>query len=252
MEPTPAWAPSVDPREVAYYQGLADRWWDGRGPFWPLHRLNAVRSGYIRDVACRLLGLDPLAPRPLAGVRALDIGCGGGLLSEALSRLGADVHGIDVTPKNVTVAALHASAAGLPIRYEVTSVEDLARASRQYDLVLNMEVVEHVPDLTAFMADCCRLVRPGGVIFVATINRTLVSWVVAIVGAEYLLRWLPRGTHRWGRFRTPREVEDSLRAGGLAVTDRSGVRVNPLTRHFALTRYLGVNYMLAGVKAGGG
>lgn len=244
-------ASSVDPNEVAYYQRLADLWWDHSGPFWPLHRLNALRIGYVRDAACRNLGLDPRAPRPLAGVRVLDIGCGGGLLSESVARLGALVHGIDPTERNIVIARQHLAVSGLEVHYQATTAEALAAQGARYDLVLNMEVVEHVADLEGFLAACATLVRPGGVMVVATINRTALSWLFAIVGAEYVLGWLPRGTHRWDRFRRPAEVARQLAAHGLRRVGQRGVRVNPLTRRFALSRWVGVNYMLVAVKEAG-
>lgn len=242
---------SVDPSEVAYYERLAHLWWDRTGPFWPLHRLNELRIGYIRDSACRHFGLDARAGRPLAGLRVLDIGCGGGILSESMARFGALVHGVDVTAKNVRVARQHAQENGVAVSYEETTVEALARRGEAYDLVLNMEVVEHVADLDGFLAACAATVRPGGQMVVATINRNPVSWLFAIVGAEYVLRWLPRGTHRWDRFRKPRELEAILQRHGLTATDAVGVRVNPLTRRFSLTAWQGVNFMMTFTRGAG-
>jgi 2-polyprenyl-6-hydroxyphenyl methylase/3-demethylubiquinone-9 3-methyltransferase len=234
---------------VAYYERLAHLWWDATGPFWPLHRLNGLRVGYIRDQVCAALARDPGGERPFDGLSALDIGCGGGILSEAMARLGARVTGIDPTERNVVIARRHAKDSGLDIEYRHSTAEVSAAAGETYDLVLNMEVVEHVADLQAFMAAATALVRPGGVMVLATLNRTPLSWLFGIVGAEYLLRWLPRGTHRWDRFVRPAEAEALLRRQGLRVTARSGVRVNPFTRHFALTRSMAVNYMLVGVRA---
>lgn len=249
---------SVDPSEVAYYERLAHLWWDRTGPFWPLHRLNELRIGYIRDEACRHFRLDPHAAQPLAGLRVLDIGCGGGILSESMARLGALVHGIDVAGKNVRVARQHAQEHGLAVTYEEATVEAVAGRGERYDLVLNMEVVEHVADLDGFLAACAATVRPGGQMVVATINRNPVSWLVAIVGAEYVLRWLPRGTHRWERFRRPREIEAILLRHGLTATAAIGVKVNPLTRRFSLTAWQAVNFMMTfsrgawtGAQAGG-
>lgn len=235
---------SIDPREVAYYEQLAATWWDIDGPFWPLHRLNALRAAYIRDALCDAFERDPTAPRPLAGLALLDVGCGGGILSEAMARLGADVHGIDVVERNVAVAGRHARGTGLPIRYEVVTAESLAASGARYDAVLNMEVVEHVADLPGFVHACARMVKPSGVMIIATINRTLLSYLFAIIGAEYVLGWLPRGTHRWRRFRKPREIQRLLEADGFEVAGRAGVKVNPLTRRFSLTSLLAVNYML--------
>jgi 2-polyprenyl-6-hydroxyphenyl methylase/3-demethylubiquinone-9 3-methyltransferase len=241
---------SVDPKEVAYYSALAERWWDRSGPFWPLHVLNEVRVQYITEMLCETFQRDVNAPRPLAELRILDIGCGGGILSEAVARLGGRVHGIDVVERNVAVARLHAEQMGLEVRYETRSAEALVQTGAQYDVVLNMEVVEHVVDLPGFLHTCNNLVRAGGIEFIATINRTLLSWLVAIVGAEYLLRWLPRGTHQWRRFRKPGELKALLSTNGMRVVAETGVRVNPVTRTMSLTRFMGVNYMLVAERPG--
>lgn len=237
-------APSIDPREQAQFGALAERWWDVQGPFWPLHRLNGVRVDWLAEQVCVALGRDPRRERPLAGLRLLDIGCGGGILSEAMARLGAAVTGIDVVERNIGIARTHAAGEGLDIDYRLTSVEALAAGAGRFDIVLNMEVVEHVADFDGFMTAAAALVDHGGVMAVATLNRTALAWITAIVGAEYLLRWLPRGTHRWGRFRTPGEVEALLAASGLGVSARSGVGVDPLHRRIYLRRSEAVNYML--------
>ena len=240
---------SIDPREVAFYSGLAATWWDRTGPFWPLHRLNELRVAWIRERLCRHFHVDAAAARPLEGLRVLDVGCGGGILSESIARLGADVHGIDVVTRNIHIARLHAQRHGLPIRYEERTAEELSMSAEPYDVVLNMEVVEHVADVAGFMQACTDLVRPGGAMFVATINRTPLAWLFAIVGAEYVLRWLPRGTHRWRMFVRPEEVRERLAQGQMGVRDSAGVRVNPFTRGFSLQRSLAVNYMLFTIKA---
>lgn len=240
---------SVDPQEAARYAALAETWWDRTGPFWPLHRLNELRVGYIRDMLCSLLQRDAAAPRPLAGVRLLDIGCGGGILSEAMAALGGEVHGIDVVERNIAIARHHARQSGLAIDYQTITAEALARQGLQYEVVLNMEVVEHVADLPGFLHACAQLVKPKGVLFVATLNRTLLSWLTAIIGAEYILRWLPKGTHRWRRFPKPGELQELLARDWLRLIARSGVRVNPFTRRMALTPFMGVNYMLVFQKA---
>lgn len=236
--------PTVDAREVAFYENLASFWWDRHGPFWPLHRLNALRVDWIRDRLCGRLGRSPAAPNPLEGLQVLDIGCGGGILSESMAGLGARVTGIDVVEKNVRIAALHAARQDLCVAYRACTAEQLASEGARFDVVLNMEVVEHVADLPAFMGACNRLVAPGGAMFVATINRTPLAWLFAIVGAEYVLRWLPRGTHRWREFRTPAEIRALLQRDGLEVAAESGVFINPLSRTFRLTPRMGVNYML--------
>ncbi len=241
---------TVDPREVEFYSRMAEAWWDRDGAFWPLHTLNELRVDYIRALVCRHFGRPGSDARPLAGLRVLDVGCGGGVLSEPMARLGADVTGIDVVEKNIGVAALHAGEQNLDIDYRVMPVSDVAAAGERFDIVLNMEVVEHVADLDAFMRDCAAATAPGGMMFVATINRNPLSWLFAIVGAEYILRLLPRGTHRWSMFRKPAEIARLLEAGGLAVSDRVGVRVNPFNRHFRLTPSLAVNYMVVAHRHG--
>lgn len=243
-------APDIDPKEMTYFEGLAHRWWDDQGPFWPLHRLNAFRVEYLRRNLARLFGRDPSGPEPLAGLNLLDIGCGGGILSESMARLGAQVTGIEVAEKNVRVSRLHADWSGLAIDYQLTTVDALANQGETFDVVLNMEVVEHVEQLPEFLASCARLVRPGGVLVIATINRTLLAWLTAIVGAEYLLRWLPKGTHHYRKLVRPGEVLAAL-GTGFQVIDRTGVRVSPLTRAFSFSRSLAVNYMLVLQRDGG-
>ena len=205
--------PSVDAAEVSRYNALAATWWDTTGPFWPLHKLNALRAPFIVEHLCHQFDRDPDEPAPLRNLRLLDIGCGGGILAETVARRGADVTGIDVAEKNIGIARAHAREAGLSIRYLHPPVETLR--AEPYDAVLNMEVVEHVADLSQFMTACCAQVRKDqGLMFVATINRTLLSYLVAIVGAEYILRWLPRGTHQWHRFVRPAELQNLLERDG--------------------------------------
>jgi 2-polyprenyl-6-hydroxyphenyl methylase/3-demethylubiquinone-9 3-methyltransferase len=235
---------TVDPEEVKYYERLAETWWDTTGPFWPLHRLNTFRVRFIRDTIRKQFNIPVGKQRPLAGLRVLDVGCGGGILSEAVAALGAEVNGIDVVERNIRIAQWHGQQDSLSVSYQVTSVEALVAAGSRYDVVLNMEVVEHVANLPIFLPACCSLVRPGGLMFIATINRTVSSWLFAIIGAEYILRWLPRGTHRWRKFPRPEEVQGLLEASGLQVLQRRGVRINPLTRHFSHTSSLAVNYMI--------
>ena len=242
---------TINPDELAFYESLSAFWWDQSGPFWPLHRLNELRIAWITRQVCTHFSFSPGSPRPLAGLRALDIGCGGGILSESLVRLGATVTGIDVVEKNLHIAAHHAHAQGLSIDYQHRTAESMAESGETYDLVFNMEVVEHVADLPAFMASCSRLTAPGSLMFVATINRTALAWLFTIVGAEYILRWLPKGTHRWREFRRPSEIEGLLDEGGLKVKARSGVSVNPLTGRFRLTPRMAVNYMMAASRLPG-
>jgi len=234
---------TVDPAEVARFDQLAATWWDAEGPMWPLHRLNQVRVPFIVDAIARHLTGPRVAGHRLAGLTVLDVGCGAGLLSEAMAEQGAQVTGIDPSERNVTIARRHAALRGIDIDYRAGTADALE--GRSFDVVLNMEVVEHVERLSDFMADCCSLTRPGGLQFVATINRTWQSFLVAIVGAEHLLRWLPRGTHRWRKFVTPAEAAHLLRIGGLDLVAKRGVSVNPLSRAFRLVDSDRVNYMVA-------
>lgn len=235
---------SVDPQEIARFERLAESWWDPTGPFWPLHRLNSFRVAYLTPIIVRHFALIGPGSQPLQGLRGLDIGCGGGLLSESLAGLGARVLGIDVVERNIRIAQEHAVRSGLEIDYRWTSAEHLATQGTSFDLVMNMEVVEHVADLPAFLATCAALVRPGGLMVVATINRTAISWLFAILGAEYILRWLSKGTHQWRKFRRPEEILRPLAPFGFRTIDQTGVRINPFTRGFRPSPLLGVNYML--------
>ncbi len=236
-------APDIDPDEVAYFEKLAHRWWDEQGPFWPLHQLNRFRVDYIRAQLCRVFARDATAQQPLEGLRLLDIGCGGGILSESMARLGAQVTGTEVTEKNIRVSQLHADWNGLDIDYRLITAHALAETGETFDAVLNMEVVEHVEHLPDFLADCARLVRPGGVMVVATINRTPLAWLMAIVGAERILRWLPKGTHHYRKLVKPEELVQGL-GEQLVPLDRTGVRVNPFNRAFSFTHSMAVNYMM--------
>ena len=243
-------APSVDPAEVDRFSAMAAEWWDGTGKFRPLHRLNPVRLAYIRDRVAARFGRDPLKLRPLSGLRLLDIGCGGGLISEPMARLGAAVTGIDASATNIGVARTHAVESDLSIDYRVAAAEDLAAAGERFDVVLCLEIVEHVADLDGFLAAAAALVRPGGVLIAATLNRTPQSFLFAILGAEYVLRWLPRGTHRWEKFVRPSELAARARRSGLTVADVSGVSYSPLTDSWRLSRDLSVNYLWLATRAG--
>lgn len=239
---------SINPDEVAKFAALAAQWWDPTGPFKPLHKFNPVRLAYLRRKIDAHFGLCEEATLPFTGLRLLDIGCGGGLLAEPMARLGATVTGIDATAKNIAVASLHAEQSNLDIAYRCATAEQLVAEGAQFDVVLTMEVVEHVADPGPFIADCSRLLAPGGVCFAATLNRTAKSFVMAIVGAEYVLGWLPRGTHSWSKFVKPSELARWFRESGLDLGELSGVGYNPLSDSFALTRDVGVNYMMVATR----
>ncbi len=235
---------TVDTDEVAKFSALAEEWWDPRGKMAPLHKFNPARLAYIRDEICSHFGRNPKQVPSLGGLRVLDIGCGAGLLCEPLTRLGAQLVGVDPSAKNIAAARLHAQQSGLAIDYRIGTAEALADAGERFDVVLAMEVVEHVADVNLFVRRCAEMVRPGGMMVLATLNRTLKSFALAIVGAEYILRWLPRGTHQWDRFVTPNELEIAVELGGLRVTDTKGMIYNPLTDIWQLGRDTDVNYMM--------
>ena len=234
---------TVDPEEVAQFAALADSWWDPNGPLRPLHRLNPTRIAYIRDHLCAHFGRDATSHRPVEGLKLLDIGCGGGLLAEPMARLGARVVGADVSEENIRTARLHADASELAIDYRVAAAEDLALGRERFDVLLAMEVVEHVADLSAFLAACGALVKPSGAMAVATLNRTLKAFALAVVGAEYVLGCLPRGTHNWERFVRPSELARRGRPHGLSLAHLTGVTFRPLPGEWGLSRDTGVNYM---------
>ncbi len=239
---------TVDRAEVDQFERLAETWWDERGPMATLHKFNPVRLGYIRDQAALHFGRDPKQAGCLSGLRMLDIGCGGGILSEPLARLGAVMVGADPAQANIEVARRHAAQSGVSIDYRATTAEALADAGERFDVVLAMEVVEHVADVALFVARCAEMVRPGGMMIAATLNRTLKSFALAIVGAEYVLRWLPRGTHRWDKFVTPEELETAMRHADLRLVDERGVVYNLLRDVWLLSDDMDVNYMLTAVK----
>ncbi|MBJ3786186.1 bifunctional 2-polyprenyl-6-hydroxyphenol methylase/3-demethylubiquinol 3-O-methyltransferase UbiG [Devosia sediminis] len=237
-------ATTVNDAEVAKFTSMAEEWWDPKGKFKPLHKFNPVRLSYIRDHLIRQFGRDATSIRPFEGISILDVGCGGGLLCEPLTRLGATVTGIDAAERNIAIARIHAEKAGLAIDYRATTSEALVAAGERFDVVLNMEVVEHVDNVPLYMKSCADLVAPGGLMFTATLNRTARSWALAIVGAEYVLRWLPRGTHDWKKFLTPEEIGAQLRRNGLKVIDQTGVTFNPLADEWRASADMAVNYMV--------
>ena len=238
-------ASSIDPDEVARFSALAERWWDATGPFAPLHRFNPVRLGFIRDRAADRFGRDPKAPRPFEGLTLLDIGCGGGLLSEPMTRLGFKVTGVDAAERNIGAARAHAEAQGLEIDYRASTAEALkAQGAGPFDVVLNMEVIEHVADPAAFLIDTASLVAPGGMMIVATLNRTLKSLALAKIGAEYVLRWIPAGTHDWNKFLKPEELRGFMSGQPYEIAGPFGVEYRPLEGRWTETSDASVNYMM--------
>jgi 2-polyprenyl-6-hydroxyphenyl methylase/3-demethylubiquinone-9 3-methyltransferase len=247
--PPKAAASTLDAAEVARFDRLAETWWDETGPMRTLHKFNPVRLDYIRRQVLDHFNSKSDTLTPLSGLSLLDIGCGGGLLCEPLARLGAEVTGVDPAQKNIGVARLHAAQSGLTIQYEEQTVEDLVAAGRQFDIVTAMEVVEHVADVDLFIKSCCQAVKPGGLLFLATLNRTLKAFALAIVGAEYVLGWLPRGTHQWDKFVTPDELDTALAQENFSVFDETGVVYNPLRDQWRTSRDMDVNYMLVARRA---
>ncbi len=240
---------SIDPAEVAKFQAMAAEWWDPQGKFKPLHMLNPTRLDYVTAQIAGQFGRDRDAARPFDGLGILDIGCGGGLMAEPMARLGADVTGADAAAGNITVASLHAQEQGLDIDYLATTSEALAAQGRSYDVVMALEIVEHVADPAAFIATCRDLVKPGGLLIQSTLNRNPKSFLMGIIGAEWVMRWLPKGTHDWCRFITPDELAAMTEATGLEVVDRCGMVFNPLGWSWSLShRDLSVNYAMTAVR----
>ena len=241
---------TIDPAEVAKFEAMAAEWWDPNGKFKPLHMLNPCRLDYITGQIAAEFDRDLGAPEPFKGLRILDIGCGGGLLSEPMARLGAEVVGADAAERNIPVARVHAEQSGLTIDYRHTTAEAMAEAGEEFDAVLNMEVVEHVADPAGFLTASQQLLKPGGLLICSTINRNPKSYAMAIFGAEVVMRWLPRGTHEWNKFITPDELFDLLRQAGLDPVDRKGFVFNPILWSWSISdRDLSVNYVTASVKA---
>ena len=237
-------ATTIDAAEVERFSRMAAEWWSPTGKFKPLHKFNPVRLSYIRETVIAHFGLDPKAAKPFEGLRFLDIGCGGGLLCEPMARLSADVVGADASETNIEVAKIHAEQSGVAIDYRATTSEDLQAAGETFDVVLNMEVVEHVSDVDLYLKSCAAMVRPGGLMFIATINRTMKAYGLAIVAAEQILRWLPRGTHQYEKLVRPGEVDAALQGTGVQITRRTGVSYNPLGDEWRLSRDMDVNYMM--------
>ncbi|MRU15583.1 bifunctional 2-polyprenyl-6-hydroxyphenol methylase/3-demethylubiquinol 3-O-methyltransferase UbiG [Roseovarius sp. A21] len=240
---------TIDPAEVAKFEAMAAEWWDPNGKFKPLHMLNPCRLGYITSQIAAEFDRDLNSENPFADLRILDIGCGGGLLSEPMARLGAEVVGADAAGGNIPVAQVHAEQSGLTIDYRHTTAEALADAGERFDVVLNMEVVEHVADPLAYLTACQTLLKPGGLHICSTINRNAKSFAMAIVGAEYVMRWLPKGTHEWNKFITPDELYSLIEKAGLTPVDRKGFVFNPVSWQWSLSaKDMSVNYVTASVK----
>lgn len=235
---------SIDPVEVERFSRIAHEWWDPKGKFGPLHKFNPVRLAFIRDQALHRFARDPKARRPFEGLRLLDIGCGGGLLSEPMARLGFSVVGVDASERNIGAAEAHAAEVGVNVDYRRGSAEDLLAAGERFDVILNMEVIEHVTDPGAFLRDCGAMLAPGGLMIVATLNRTLKAFALAKVGAEYVLRWLPAGTHDWSRFLKPDELRGFLDGEALTVDGPFGVVFDPLSGRWSQSHDCDVNYMM--------
>ena len=240
---------SVDPAEVAKFEAMAAEWWDPNGKFKPLHMLNPCRLDYLTAQIAAEFGRDLKTAKPFEGLRILDIGCGGGLLSEPMARLGATVVGADAAGGNIPVAQLHAEQSGLAIDYRHCAAEDLAAAGEQFDVVMAMEIIEHVADPQGFVRTCANLLKPSGLMLCSTLNRNPKSFMMAIIGAEWVMRWLPKGTHEWSKFITPNELYDLIKGADLSPVDRKGMVFNPVTWGWSLSdRDLSVNYVTASVK----
>jgi 2-polyprenyl-6-hydroxyphenyl methylase / 3-demethylubiquinone-9 3-methyltransferase len=240
---------TVDPQEVAKFEAMAAEWWDPNGKFKPLHQMNPCRLDYICAQVAAEFGRDLAGSLPFKGLRLLDIGCGGGLLSEPMARLGAEVVGADAAARNIPVARLHAEQSGLTIDYRHATAEAIAAAGERFDVVLNMEVVEHVADPQAYLTACQELLKPGGLMICSTLNRNPKSFMMAIIGAEWVMRWLPKGTHDWAKFITPDELYALITGAGLRPVDRKGMVFNPVTWRWSLSdRDLSVNYVTTSIK----
>ncbi|MCR9222093.1 MAG: bifunctional 2-polyprenyl-6-hydroxyphenol methylase/3-demethylubiquinol 3-O-methyltransferase UbiG [Alphaproteobacteria bacterium] len=240
---------SVDAGEIEKFARIAAEWWDPEGEFKPLHKLNPVRLEFLRDRLCTRFGRDPRSLTPFEGLRVLDVGCGGGLVAEPLARLGAEMVGLDATEQSIEVARLHAAEAGLAIDYRFETAEALAAAGERFDAVLALEVVEHVADPAGFIATCAKMVKPGGAMALSTLNRSPKGFLLGVVAAEYVLRWLPRGTHDWRKFVKPSELAGMLRAAGLSLADLQGLVYDPVADDFRLdAKDLDVNYLAFAAK----
>ncbi|MEO5806580.1 bifunctional 2-polyprenyl-6-hydroxyphenol methylase/3-demethylubiquinol 3-O-methyltransferase UbiG [Devosia sp.] len=241
-------ASTINDAEVAKFTAMAEEWWDPKGKFRPIHKFNPVRLTYIREAVLEHFARDGSSMLPFEGLRVIDVGCGGGLLSEPMARLGATVVGIDAAERNIRIATLHAQQSGLSVDYRATTSEALAAAGEKFDLVLNMEVVEHVDNVPLYMKSCADLVAPGGLMLTATLNRTARAYALAVLGAEYVLGWLPKGTHDWKKFLTPDEIKTLITRNGLRVTAETGVVYHPLADEWRKSPDMAINYMVLAEK----
>jgi 2-polyprenyl-6-hydroxyphenyl methylase/3-demethylubiquinone-9 3-methyltransferase len=239
---------TIDQAEIDRFSAMAAEWWDPKGKFRPLHKFNPVRLQYIKEKVCENFDRDIRDPKALKGLRFLDIGCGGGLLSEPMARMGAEIIGADASETNIEIARLHAEQSGLNIDYRAVTSEALEKEGEKFDVVLNMEVVEHVADVDLFLASCARMVNPGGLMFVATINRTQKAKALAIFMAENVLRWLPKGTHQYEKLVRPDEIKTPLGSEGMEIIDQTGVFYNVFTDSWNMSRDMDVNYMMLARK----
>ena len=239
---------TIDPKDVAKFSAIADEWWDPEGKFKPLHQFNPIRLQFIRDRLCDHFDRDPLSMQPLKGLRVLDVGCGGGLIAEPLARMGAKVTGIDASEKNTITAQVHAAESGLNIDYKATTVEELAAVGDIFDAIISLEVVEHVANFELFIKGCADLMGVNSAILIATLNRTPKSFAFGIVGAEYIMRWLPRGTHNWRKFIRPSELASALRRNRVGTEEIAGLSFNPFTNTWRVSDDVSVNYVIFGRK----
>lgn len=240
---------TANPEEISRFSAMAEEWWDPNGVMKPLHKFNPVRLGLLRDGIAAHFDRDPDNIEMLKGLDIIDVGCGAGLLSEPMARLGANMTALDAAENNINVARLHAEQAGLEIDYRVGTPETMVDGGKQYDVVLNMEVIEHVDDPAFFMQACAALLKPGGIMFIATLNRTIKSLALAKIGAEYVLRWVPKGTHDWRKFVKPSELSRYIRGAGLELSDITGVVYNPVSDKWAPAPHdLDINYMAIATK----
>jgi 2-polyprenyl-6-hydroxyphenyl methylase/3-demethylubiquinone-9 3-methyltransferase len=239
---------TIDKKEIENFSKMADEWWDKNGKFKPLHKFNPLRIKFIFDEICAHFGIDGNNEQPFKELSLLDIGCGGGLIAEPMVKTGAKVTAIDAGEKNINIAKTHAEKEGLKINYQVATAEQLAKEQRKFDVILNLEVIEHVADVELFMQSCASLLKPNGIMIIATLNRTMKSYALAIIGAEYILNWLPKGTHKWEKFIKPSEMSKYLRKNELNISKMKGLCYNPVSDSWRLTDNPDVNYIISAVK----